>query len=257
MDQGLPGRYAEEEAQHQRDELAHALRVATLGELTASIAHEINQPLTAIVTNANAIRQLLASGQAMPRELNDALIDIAEDAKRASQTIHRLRALLRKEQGERAKVDITALIDDVLRLVQGDMQGRNIAVCFTHGETLPSVLGDPIQLRQVVLNLVLNAAEAIARAADGPREILIDARQPVVGRIAIAIRDSGVGVKESELERIFATFVSTKPQGLGMGLAISRSIVEAHGGRIGAARNAGPGLTVHVVLPRGARAVAA
>jgi signal transduction histidine kinase len=243
-------RQAEEEALRQRDELAHALRVATLGELTASIAHEINQPLGAIVTNADATRRLLGTEQAKPREVNDALTDIAEDATRASQIIARLRALFRKEHAERAAVDINALIDDVLALLQGAMQGKNISMRFTGGTTLPSVLGDPVQLRQVVLNLVVNAAEAIALAADGPREIRIDASQPTPGRIAIAICDSGVGVKESELERIFQHFVSTKPQGLGMGLAISRSIVEAHGGRIWATRNeAQKGLTLHVELP--------
>jgi C4-dicarboxylate-specific signal transduction histidine kinase len=242
-------RQAEEEAQRQRDELAHALRVATLGELTASIAHEINQPLAAIVTNANATRRLLAIEQAKPHEVNDALVDIVEDAKRASQTIHRLRALFRKEHAERSAVDINSLIDDVLGLLRGDMQGKNIAVHFTRGETLPCILGDPVQLRQVVLNVVVNAAEAIALFADGPREIRIDARQPMVGRIAVGICDSGAGVEESELERIFQHFVSTKPQGLGMGLAISRSIVEAHGGRIWATRNDARGLTLHVELP--------
>ena len=242
-------RHAEEEAQRQREELAHALRVATLGELTASIAHEINQPLTAIVTNADAVRRLLALEQANHGEIGDALTDIADDAKRASQTIHRLRALLRKEQGERVKVDLPALIDDVLRLLQSDLQGKDIAVSFTPPGPLPPVLGDPIQLRQVVLNLVVNAAEAIALAEDGPREILIEAGQPAAGRIAVAIRDSGIGVKEAELERIFETFVTSKPQGLGMGLAISRSIVEAHGGRIWATRNDARGLTLHVELP--------
>jgi C4-dicarboxylate-specific signal transduction histidine kinase len=244
-------RRAEEEAQRQRDDLAHALRVATLGELTASIAHEINQPLTAIVTNVSTMRRLSAIEQAKPREFNDALIDIAEDARRATQTIDRLKALLRKGHTERVAVEINALIDDVLGLLRGDMRAKNIAVCFTVGEMLPSVLGDPIQLRQVILNVVVNAAEAIALAADGPREIRIDTSRPMPGLVAVAIRDSGVGVKESELERIFEHFVSTKPQGLGMGLAISRSIVEAHGGRIWATGNDARGLTLHVELPCG------
>jgi signal transduction histidine kinase/ABC-type uncharacterized transport system substrate-binding protein len=242
-------RQAEAEAQRQRDELAHALRVATLGELTASIAHEINQPLAAIVTNATATRRLLAIEHAKPHEVNDALIDIAEDAKRASQTIHRLRALFRKEHAERAAVDINALVDDVLALLRGDLRAKNITVSFTRGERLPSVLGDPIQLRQVVLNLVVNAAEAMELAADGPREIRIATRQPMVGCINVTICDSGVGVKDSDLERIFEHFVSTKPQGLGMGLAISRSIVQAHGGRIWATQNEPRGLALHVELP--------
>ena len=242
-------RQAEEETLRQRDELAHALRVATLGELTASIAHELNQPLAAIVANASATRRFLAIEQTKPREVNDALIDIADDAKRASQTIDRLRALFRKEHAERAAVDINVLIDDVLDLLRGDMQGKHVAVRFMRGETLPSVLGDSIQLRQVVMNLVVNAAEATALTADGLREIRIDVSQPMVGRIAVAICDSGVGFEDLELERIFERFVSTKPNGLGMGLAISRSIVEAHGGRIWATRNDARGLTLHVELP--------
>jgi len=240
-------RRAEEEAQRQRDELAHALRVSTLGELTASFAHEINQPLSAIMTNAQAARRLLAIEQAKPRDIEDALIDITGDANRASQTIRRLRALFRKEHAEHAAIDINALIEDVLGLLRNDTQGKNIVVRFTRGQALPTVLGDPVQLRQVVLNLIVNAGEAIALAASGPREIRIDTSQPEVGRVAIAVRDTGVGVKEPE--QIFERFVSTKPQGLGMGLAISRSIVEAHHGRIWATRNDDLGLTLHVELP--------
>jgi signal transduction histidine kinase/ABC-type uncharacterized transport system substrate-binding protein len=240
---------AEEDAKRQRDELAHALRVATLGELTVSIAHEINQPLAGIVANADAARRLLAADDAKPRELDDALVDIADDAKRASQTIHRLRVLFRKEHAERAVVDIGALIDDVLALMRGDLQAKDIAVHVTHGGALPPVPGDPVQLRQVVLNLVVNAVEAISLTTDGLREIRIDARQPIPERIVLAIRDSGVGVDRSELEKLFEHFYSTKPQGLGMGLAISHSILEAHGGRIWATANDTRGLTLHVELP--------
>src|SRR5262249_18151994 len=242
-------RLAEKEAQRQRDELAHALRGSTLGELTASFAHETNQPLTAILTNAQATRRLLAAEQTKPRDIEDALIDIAEDAARASQTIRRLRTLFRKEHAERVPVEINALIEDVLSLLRHDIQNKNIVVRFTRGQALPTVLGDPIQLRQVVLNLIVNAEEAIAVATAGPREIAIETRQPRDGHVAIAIRASGIGVKESDLERIFEHFVSSKPQGLGMGLAISRSIVEAHNGRIWASRNDDVGITLHVELP--------
>ena len=239
---------AENEAQQQRDELAHALRVATLGEMTASFAHEINQPLTAIRTNADAARRMLAAGP-KPEEIEDALVDIAGAANHASETIRRLRSLFRKEPAERTAVDVNASIDDVLGLLRSDMRNRDIGVRFTRDTSLPCVLGDPVQLRQVVLNLLVNAEDAIAIAADGAREICIDARRADGGRIAITIRDSGVGADESKLERIFEHFVSTKPQGLGMGLAISRSIVEAHDGRIWATRNDDRGLTLHVELP--------
>ncbi len=245
-------RRAEEETRQQREELAHALRVATLGELTASFAHELNQPLTAIMTNAQAMYRLLGSARATPKDITEALVDIAEDAKRASQIIRRLRTLFRKEHAERAAVDVNALIEDVVSLLRTDLEGRRIVVRLALGEALPSVFADPVQLRQVILNLVVNACEAITVAEDGRREIRIETSQPQTGRVAIAIRDSGIGVKESELERIFEHFVSSKPQGLGMGLAISRSIVQAHGGDICATRNDDRGLTLRVELPVGA-----
>jgi C4-dicarboxylate-specific signal transduction histidine kinase len=240
---------AEEEARRQRDELAHALRVATLGELTASIAHEINQPLSAILTNAQALLRSLTAAQAGPGEVEEVLTDIAGDTKRVAQTVQRLRALFRKEHAERTVIDVNTLIEDVLGLLTSDLQGKNIAVRFARGTPLPTVLGDPIQIRQVVLNVIINAGEAIALAEQGPREIQIDTGQPEAGCIAVAIRDSGVGVEGSDLERIFQPFVSNKPQGLGMGLAISRSIVEAHGGRIWAACNDDRGLTLNIELP--------
>jgi signal transduction histidine kinase len=182
-------------------------------------------------------------------QFQDALVDIIKDAKRAAETIRRLRALFRKEHAERAPVDVNALVEDVLGLLETDIDGKNIRVRLERGEDLPPVVGDSVQLRQVILNLLVNAEEAIALAADGVREIQIDIRRSESGRIAIDVRDSGVGVKDAELERMFEHFVSSKPHGLGMGLAISRSIVEAHDGRIWATRNDDRGLTLHVELP--------
>jgi PAS domain S-box-containing protein len=239
---------AEEEVQRQREELAHALRVMTLGELTASFAHELNQPLAAIVTNVNATRRLLDAERAKP-EIAEALTDIADDARRASRIIGRLRTLFRKAQVEFAPVDLSTLITDVVSLLRYDLQRRTISIGFTLSEPLPPIIGDSVQIQQVMLNLLVNACEAIAATEDGPREILIEASQTEPGRLGLAIRDSGIGVKETELERIFEHFVTSKPQGLGMGLAISRSIVEAHGGRIWATANHGRGLTLHVDFP--------
>jgi len=241
-------RRAEQEARREREELAHVLRVATLGELTAALAHEINQPLTAIRMNAQAARRVLDAAPAEPAVVHDALADIADDAERASQIIRRLRALFRKEHEKRVEVDINALIEDVIDLLRADIERRGIVVRVARHAALPAVLGDPVQLQQVLVNVVVNACEAIEATQVGPRAILIEAIQPDARHVAIAVRDSGIGVKESELERIFEHFVSTKPQGLGMGLAISRSIVEAHGGRIWATANADMGLTVHVEL---------
>ena len=241
-------RRAEDEAQRQRDELAHALRVATLGELTASLSHELGQPLTAIVANAQAMRRMIAADQAM-QDVKEALEDLVADAKRAAEIMHRLRALFRKEPAVREPVDVDAAIEDVLRLLATNLRSQQILVHLTRGERLPAVLGDGVQVRQILINLLLNAEDAIALTSDGPREIHIETSQSSPGCVAIAIRDSGIGLAESELERIFEHFVSTKPQGLGMGLAISRSIVEAHGGRIWATRNDGRGITMHVEFP--------
>ena len=241
-------RRAEEEAQRQRDELAHALRVTTLGELTASLAHELNQPLTAIAANAQAARKLLIAGRLNP-DVKEAIDDLAADAVRAGETVRRLQALFRKQPAGRAPLDVNALIEDVLHLLAGDLRRRHIAVHFRRGERLPLLLGDGVQLRQVLINLLVNAAEAIALAGEGPREIHIETRLRDAGQVAIAIRDSGIGAKESDLERMFEHFVTTKPQGLGMGLAISRSLVEAHGGRIWADRNDKRGITLHIHLP--------
>jgi signal transduction histidine kinase/ABC-type uncharacterized transport system substrate-binding protein len=244
-------RQAEEEALRQRDELAHAQRVATLGVLTASIAHEISQPLSAILTNAQATLRSLAANEPKRAEIEEVLTDIAADTGRASQTIHRLRALFRKQHAERIAVDIDATIEDVLGLVRSEMVAKKIAVSYARRAALPTVLGDPIQLRQVFLNLIVNAGEAIAAMEDGTREIRITTSQPDTAQVSVAIRDSGVGVPASELEHIFEHFVSSKPEGLGLGLAISRSIVEAHGGKIWATRNDDRGLTLHVTLPVG------
>jgi signal transduction histidine kinase len=240
----------EDDARREREELAHVLRIATLGELTASIAHEINQPLTAIMTNTEAARRLLRKAPGETAPVQEALADIATAVRRATQVIGRLRALFSKKHEQRVALDTNALIDDIVGLLRNDMERRRIAVRVARGQALPPVLGDPVQLQQVLLNLVINSCEAIDAASVGPRAILIETTSND-GYLSITVRDTGIGVKESELERIFQHFVSNKPHGLGMGLAISRSIVEAHGGRIWATANADAGLTMHVELPSG------
>lgn len=242
-------RRAEGEARQQREELAHVLRVTTLGELTTSLAHEINQPLTAIATNAQAAGGLLDVKSPPRGEIAKILTDIGSDAKRAAQIIHRLRAFFRKEPTVAVAVDITTLIEEVIGLLRADVDRRRITVRVAAAEALPPVFGDPIQLQQVFLNVLVNACEAIESTEVGPRAILIEIRRPGPKHLAIAIQDTGIGVKESELERIFDHFVTSKPSGLGMGLAISRSIVRAHGGRLWATANSDRGVTLHVVLP--------
>jgi signal transduction histidine kinase len=243
-------RRTEEEMRRQRDQLAHALRVTTLGQLAASLAHELGQPLSAIVTNAQAGRRFLDSGPGESDSIEPILADIAADGRRAGEVIRRMRALFRKDGAERVGQDVNTLIENVVALLRADLQQKRIVLRFTKNETLPPVLGDGVQLQQVLLNLIMNASEAVAATDDGPRVIGIDADPARAGHLVIRVRDTGIGVKEPALlERIFEDFVSTKPQGLGMGLAISRSIVEAHGGRIWASANADRGLTLHVEMP--------
>jgi signal transduction histidine kinase len=238
---------AEDEVRKQRDELAHALRVTTLGEMTASFAHELGQPLAAITMNAQAARNMLAR-HAADADVNEILHDVAADANRATETLRRLRVLFRKEPLARTRVDMTAAIEDVLRLLASEMRQRRIRVQVVRDAASAHVLGDAVQLRQVLINLLINAAEAISAASDTVGEIHIESRL-AAGHVSIAVRDNGVGVGEPDLEKIFEHFVSSKPHGLGMGLAISRSIVDAHGGLIWATRNDGRGLTLHVELP--------
>ena len=241
-------RRAEEDAQRQRDELAHALRLTTLGELTASISHELNQPLTAIAVNAQAAQRLFSNDRANP-DLEEALEDLVTDSIRAAEIIRRLQALFRKRPAVQSEIDVNALIEDVLHLLGSDLRNRQIHVHFQRFESLGRVLGDSVQLRQVIINLLRNAEDAISAANDANREIFVETSQPEDNCVLVAVRDSGVGVKEGDLERIFEHFVSSKPQGLGMGLAISRSIVEAHGGKIWASHSDSRGLTLHISLP--------
>ncbi len=242
-------RQAEEDARRQHEELAHAQRVTTLGELGASLAHEINQPLAAIVTNARAAIRLLEQGGVEHRDVSEALTDIAADAERASAIIGRLRALSRKEHIPRAGLNLNELIDEVVKMLGHDFVRKGISIHRAPDPALPAVCGDPIQLQQVVLNLLVNASEAIATIADGRREVAIATSHRSPGIVEIAVRDNGIGAKETELKQMFERFVSSKPGGLGMGLAVSRSIVEAHNGRIWAAANPDRGLTLYVELP--------
>ena len=242
---------AEDQARARREELAHALRVATVGELSASLAHEITQPLTAIATNAHAARRLLATSRADGNELNETLVDIAGDAERAGSIVRRLRVLVRKQLAERQPVDINKTITEVATILRRDIARADVSLQLHLAEDLPRVIGDAVQLQQVVLNLLVNACQAMAGVADGPRVLRVETAPAKLGSIEITVADTGAGVAEPELERMFEPFVSSKAEGLGMGLSISRSIVEAHGGRIVATRNPDRGLTFHVTLPTG------
>jgi len=240
-------RRAEEQAQREREDLAHALRVATLGELATSLAHEINQPLAAITSNAQAVRRLLKpSGD--ETEVMEALHDIAFDAQRAAQVIRRLRALFKKEANERHPVDLGEVIKEVIGLLGKDMERRGVRLEVALLADTPRVLGDVVQLQQVILNVLINAVEAM-KDQPPPCQLRVETAVYEPGILSIIVRDTGPGVEVSELEHIFERFVTSKPEGLGMGLSISRSILASHGGRMWATRNADRGLTVHIELP--------
>ena len=242
-------RRAEAEARLQRDDLAHVLRVTALGEMTTSLAHEISQPVAAILLNSQAARRLMESGQP-PQEVADALADITANAQHATLVIDRLRALFRRERVEPVAVDVKALIEEAVRLLHAALLIERIDVRVL-AEPVPAVSGDPVQLEQVLVNVLMNACEAVGAGTNGTRMITIRTRQQSPRRVIVEVTDTGGGVKEADLERIFEHFVSTKPKGLGMGLAISRSIIQAHGGRIWASANSDGGLTMHIELPCG------
>jgi C4-dicarboxylate-specific signal transduction histidine kinase len=219
-----------------------------LGELTASIAHEINQPLAAIVNNANASRRILASPEPDLEEVRLAVTDIAEAGTRAGEIISRIRALLRKTATERSPLDINQVIHEVLALIPGVLEKQHVSVEM---ELLPAppVLGDRVQLQQVVLNLIMNGIEAMHATVDRPRVLKISSDAAESG-LEVAVRDSGTGLDPRYVSHIFDTFFTTKASGMGMGLSISRSIIEAHSGRLWASLDpAAQGATFHFSLP--------
>jgi PAS domain S-box-containing protein len=240
---------AEAQAHSHREELAHVTRVATMGELAASLAHELNQPLAAMVANAQAAKRLLTAKYQDVDEVSAALADIAEEGKRAGEVIRGLRELLRRGERQQVLLEPNRLISDVLSLVHGDAVIRNISLTTRLAPDLPAVLGDRIQLQQVVLNLILNGAEAMSGVEGGERELVITTARSEPGAIEVAVRDAGIGLDAESADRMFEAFYGTKPDGMGMGLSISRSIVEAHGGRIWATQNAGSGATLHFTVP--------
>jgi PAS domain S-box-containing protein len=238
---------ADIEAQTHRLELAHVARVTLLGEITASIAHELNQPLTAILSNAQAGQRLLRKEKRPFAKVREILSDVVADGKRAGEVIHRLRSLLVKGQSQKQSLDVNGLIDQTLRLVHSEMIIRHITVEKRFDSSLPAVLGDRIQLQQVILNLMLNAAEAMAACPPTERKVILSTFGSGE-RVAIKVRDFGTGLDPKHREQIFEPFFTTKVDGMGVGLWINRAIIEAHGGELLAANNE-KGATFHVMLP--------
>ncbi len=232
-----------------RDELAHVARVATMGELAAAFAHELNQPLAAIQANARAGSNFLQRDDDDGAEVEAALLDIGEDAGRAREIIQNLRRLMRKGEIRRESVDINTTVDEVLRFVKPETTRLGVGVELVTLQGLPRVTGDRIQLQQVILNLVQNAARAMAGLPGSPPAIKVITSRPDEGGVEVAVVDQGPPVADDLLNDMFEPFFTTKDDGLGMGLAICRTIIEAHGGRLLARRNAEGGLTVFFRLP--------
>jgi signal transduction histidine kinase len=247
----LSRRQGERETQRLRQELTHIGRVSAMGELAASLAHELNQPLAAILSNAETIQGLLAADSVDLETVREILGDIVADDKRAAAVIQRLRILIKKGDLEFAPLDVNEIVGEVARLVKSDVLSRNVAMSLELAADLPSVLGDRVQLQQVVLNLVQNGLEALPPLSAGPRTIVIRTARDGAAAVAVAIQDSGTGIDPSDTERIFEPLYTTKADGLGMGLRIVRTIVDAHGGHLVAANNEHGGATVHVTLPAG------
>ena len=260
---------AEEAVSEAQAELAHVTRVTTLGEMTASIAHEVNQPLAAVVTNANASLRWLSGESPNLAEAREAIRRIIRDGNRGGEIIGRIRALAKKAPPKKDWLDLNETIDEVAAMARSEVQRNRVLLQTKLANDLPLILGDKIQLQQVILNLLMNAVEAMSGAGEGPRELGISSEkvteihdEPKEERyenrgladtewthVLITVRDSGPGLDPQRLNRLFDPFYTTKPQGLGMGLAISRSIVEAHGGRLWAKPNAPRGAVFQFALP--------
>ena len=230
-------------------ELAHVTRVTTLGELTTSIAHEINQPLAAVVANAEACLSWLDRNPADLDAARRSVEWIVEDGNRASEVIRRVRALAQKTEIERVPLDINDVANDVMSLVQRELSSHDVSTRLELAPHLPPILGDRVQLQQVIINLVINAVEAMEAISDRPRLMIIGSGRHDMDQVFLTVADNGVGILQADAERMFTPFFTTKSSGMGMGLSICRSIVEAHEGRLSASRNEDGGAVFQFVLP--------
>jgi len=249
LGQFIERKRAEDALRHAQMELAHVTRVATLGEMSASIAHEINQPLAAVVTNANAcLRWLAANNLEATRESAEQII---ADGHRAGEIINRIRALAKKAPSRKDWLDINETVREVIALARSEVDRNRVALHIQLPDDVPRVLGDRIQLQQVILNLMINAIEAMSGAGAGPRDLLIRSGAAESQHVLVSVRDSGPGIDPKSFHHLFEAFYTTKPRGMGMGLAICRSIIEAHGGKLWATANDDRGATFQFKLPSG------
>jgi PAS domain S-box-containing protein len=240
---------AEERLHEAQAELAHVTRVTALGELAASIAHEVNQPLAAVVANAAACRRWLDRDPPNLEEARSTMQSIIKDGNRAGEVIQHVRGLVDKTVDQKVPLDINEVVNEVIILLQHELTSRRVSLRMELASALGPVLGDRIQLQQVILNLVINGMEAMQPVTDGQRELVIRTREGDAGQVLVEVSDCGVGLASENADRLFDAFFTTKSGGMGMGLSICRSIVEAHGGRLSACANTGPGATFQFILP--------
>jgi PAS domain S-box-containing protein len=241
----------ERERLHQLEtDLAHIHRVSMMGELAASIAHEVNQPLSGVVSNGSACLRWLAGEAPNLEEAREAARRIVRDGKRAAEVIARVRALTKRAATPREKLDMNETIREVLALVGDEAKRKGVMIRTQFADDLSPISGDRVQLQQVMLNLVMNAMEAMSSVDDRPRELLITTRNIDADEVQVTVKDSGTGIDPNTLDEIFDPFYTTKPGGMGMGLSISRSILQAHGGRLWAAAKDGPGTIFHFTVPK-------
>jgi len=241
-------REAEEALHEAHVELAHVSRVMTIGELVASIAHEVNQPLGAIVTNGQACLRLLSREAPDLVKSREVVQRMIRDGMRASEVIKRIRDLLHKTPAEKASLNINETIEEVIALISSEVLRSKVKLKTELGVDLAQVLGDRIQLQQVILNLILNAKDAMSGAQTNPRELQITSGKNNAGEVVVSVRDTGPGLEPKDLDRIFDAFFTTKAGGMGLGLSISRTIIEAHGGRLWATQNEDKGATIQFTL---------
>jgi C4-dicarboxylate-specific signal transduction histidine kinase len=241
--------HAEQALRKAQAELAHVTRVTTLGELTASIAHEVNQPLAAVLANAEACLRWLNRETPDLDGARRSVEWVIDDGNRAIEVIRRVRALAKKTDIEKVPLDVNEVVREVFALVRGELISHQVSVRTEFAPALPMILGDRVQLQQVIINLVMNGIEAMQSVMDRPRELVIRSSQDETEQVLVSVTDCGVGISSENADRLFSAFFTTKASGMGMGLSICRSIMEALGGRLWATANIPHGATFHLTLP--------